>query len=215
MSFTKKRTNSFEGQGQEWLPVEEVCKQPQAVSEGIHRENSPSPSLVRLPRKCQRGKTWFRTNLTSCRPTEGRDSTNFQISSPHRAQDISQGFIDTNSLETSICFDTTHKPPICNTASTSIASQPSSVDQQLMDQVEHLEKKLSNFQKQYCKTLAAAAAISSQCQGIHTSWLFKNTDTSKPCHPTSSAESSGVQRTVTAQRITDFISNCWQATTRT
>ena len=52
--------------------------------------------------------------------------------------------MDTNSMETNICSDTTSQPSICST-STSVVSQPSPVDQQVMDQFAQMKTILTLF----------------------------------------------------------------------
>ena len=50
------------------------------------------------------------------------------------ANDISGGSTYTDSTQISIISDITHQPAICSSARTSEVSQPSSVDQQVIDQ---------------------------------------------------------------------------------
>ena len=61
------------------------------------------------------------------------------------AHNISRRSTDTDSMETSICSGTTHQPTICSTASTSVVSQPSSVDQQVMQQFVQIKTMLTSF----------------------------------------------------------------------
>ena len=48
-------------------------------------------------------------------------------------------------METSIHSDTTHKPAICSTVNTSVVFQPSSVDQQVIDQFAQMKTLLTSF----------------------------------------------------------------------
>ena len=48
----------------------------------------------------------------------------------------------------------------------------------------------------------------------NTSWLFKDSDASKPGHPTSSAERGGTHRTAATHRAADFLRCCWRPTTQ-
>ena len=60
------------------------------------------------------------------------------------AHDISLGSMDTDSMDTSIRSVTTHHPSICSTASSSLLSQPSSVDQQVMDKFSKMKTMLTS-----------------------------------------------------------------------
>ena len=64
-------------------------------------------------------------------------------SAPHN---IPRGLIDRESMEISIHSDTTHEPCISSTASMSVVSQPSSVGQQMLDQLAQMKTMLTSEQ---------------------------------------------------------------------